>query len=149
RGPEGHPGIVLAVPSDPATAPALLRTCFELARRDGRVCVFLEPIALYHQRDLHEPGDGGWLTLNRHDPSDSAPVGSVARYGQGTDIALVTFGNGLRMSLQAVDRLAALRISAAVVDLRWLAPLPEAELLAAVSHYPCVLVVDETRRSGG
>ena len=28
---------------------------------DGSVCVFLEPIALYHARDLHEDGDDGWV----------------------------------------------------------------------------------------
>ena len=30
-------------------------------RSTGRVCVFLEPIALYHTRDLHEEGDDGWV----------------------------------------------------------------------------------------
>ena len=54
------PGLVLAVPSHPAEAPGLLRTCFSLARRDGRVCVFLEPIARYHTRDLLEDGDDEW-----------------------------------------------------------------------------------------
>ncbi len=39
----------------------MLRTCAAAALTDGSVCVFLEPIALYHTRDLHEPGDGGWL----------------------------------------------------------------------------------------
>ena len=28
---------------------------------DGSVCVFLEPIALYHTRDLYEDGDEGWV----------------------------------------------------------------------------------------
>ena len=54
------PGLVLAVPSHPADAPGMLRTCFELARQDGRVCVFLEPIARYQTRDLREDGDGAW-----------------------------------------------------------------------------------------
>ncbi len=54
------PGLVVAVPSHPAEAPALLRTCVGLAVEEGRVCVFLEPIALYHQRDLFD-GDGAWL----------------------------------------------------------------------------------------
>ena len=54
------PGLVLCVPSHPADAPLLLRECVELAEREGRVCVFVEPIALYHSRDLHEPGDGLW-----------------------------------------------------------------------------------------
>src|SRR4029077_1099929 len=56
------PGLVLAVPSHPAEAPGLLRTCFSLARQDGRVCVFLEPIARYHTRDLLEDGDDEWTS---------------------------------------------------------------------------------------
>jgi 2-oxoisovalerate dehydrogenase E1 component len=36
-----------------------------------------------------------------------------------------------------------------VVDLRWLAPLPVASLLAAVEGARTVLVVDEGRSSGG
>ena len=44
----------------------MLRTCLAAADADGSVCVFLEPIALYHDRDLHEAGDGGWLA--RYDP---------------------------------------------------------------------------------
>ena len=59
------PGLVLAVPSHPADAPGILRTCVELARQDGRVCVFLEPIALYHARDLI---DGVRRTLDRAVP---------------------------------------------------------------------------------
>ena len=54
------PGLVLAVPCHPADAPGILRTCVELARQDGRVCVVLEPIALYHARDLVEESDGRW-----------------------------------------------------------------------------------------
>jgi hypothetical protein len=35
----------------------MLRTCLAAADIDGSVCVFLEPIALYHTRDLYEPGE--------------------------------------------------------------------------------------------
>ena len=49
------PGLVLCVPSHPADAPALIRECAELAELEGRVCVVVEPIALYHSRDLHGP----------------------------------------------------------------------------------------------
>jgi hypothetical protein len=41
-------------------AAAMLRTCLAAADIDWSVCVFLEPIARYHTRDLYEPGDGGW-----------------------------------------------------------------------------------------
>ncbi len=47
------PGLVIASPARPDDAAGMLRTCLEAARVDGAVCVFLEPIALYHARDLH------------------------------------------------------------------------------------------------
>ena len=36
-----------------------------------------------------------------------------------------------------------------LLDLRWVAPLPEADLVRHATAYPRVVVVDETRRSGG
>ena len=59
------PGLVVASPARPADAAAMLRTCVAAAKADGRVCVFLEPIALYHTRDLHEDGDELWLERRR------------------------------------------------------------------------------------
>ncbi len=55
------PGLVLAVPSRGDDAARMLRGVVAMALEDGRVSVFLEPIALYHEKDLHVPGDGGWL----------------------------------------------------------------------------------------
>ncbi|WP_445948460.1 thiamine pyrophosphate-dependent enzyme, partial [Sphingorhabdus sp.] len=54
------PGIIVACPSSASDAPAMLRECVRLAHEDGRVVVFIEPIALYHSSDLHAPDDGGW-----------------------------------------------------------------------------------------
>ncbi|MDB4934175.1 MAG: Branched-chain alpha-keto acid dehydrogenase, component, alpha subunit, partial [Labilithrix sp.] len=51
------PGVIVAVPSRSDDAAKMLRTLVAAARVDGRVCVFVEPIALYHTRDLF-PGDG-------------------------------------------------------------------------------------------
>ena len=51
------PGLVIASPAVRVDAAAMLRTCVAAAKADGSVCVFLEPIALYHTRDLHEEGD--------------------------------------------------------------------------------------------
>ncbi|MFC7504171.1 transketolase C-terminal domain-containing protein, partial [Nocardioides sp. GCM10030258] len=119
------PGLVLAVPSHPADAPGLLRTCLELARQDGRVCVYLEPIALYHVRDL-APGDGGWTAPFADAASEGSdrPLGEVGVYGDGGDLLLVSFGNGVPMSLRASERLREHGIATTVVDLRWLSPLP-------------------------
>jgi 2-oxoisovalerate dehydrogenase E1 component len=139
------PGLVLASPARPHDAAAMLRTCLEAARVDGRVCVFLEPIALYHTRDLHEVGDQGWLAPARGD----APLGSARVYGAGQDLTFVTWANGLRMSMRVARRLADRGIAARVVDLRWLAPLPMADVLREAGETGRVLVVDETRRTGG
>jgi 2-oxoisovalerate dehydrogenase E1 component len=142
------PGLVIACPSGPADAPALLRGCLDAAQQHGRVCVFLEPIALYHERDLHEPGDGGWLAP-RDPAAAGAPIGRARSHGDGTDLTVVSFGNGVRMSLRAAARLRADGISCRVVDLRWLAPLPAADLLSHAAATGRVLVADETRRTGG
>ncbi|MFF5233714.1 thiamine pyrophosphate-dependent enzyme [Dactylosporangium sp. NPDC000521] len=145
------PGVVIAVASHPAEAGDLLRTCVALARDEGRVCVFLEPIALYHTRDLHRPGDSQWTV-----PRSGAPVsagggafGRVSLHGSGPDLLIVTFGNGLPMSLRVAGRLAEQSIHCTVLDLRWLAPLPAADVVAEARLFARVLVVDETRRAGG
>jgi 2-oxoisovalerate dehydrogenase E1 component len=142
------PGLVVACPAGPADAQALLRGCLAAAQRDGRVCVFLEPIALYHERDLHQAGDGGWLAP-RDRSGAAATIGRARTHGDGTELTIVTFGNGVRMSLRAAARLRVEGISCRVVDLRWLAPLPAEDLLTQAAATGRVLVADETRRTGG
>jgi 2-oxoisovalerate dehydrogenase E1 component len=69
--------------------------------------------------------------------------------GSAEDITIITFGNGVRMSLRAAARLATDGVGSRVVDLRWLAPLPVADIIRESSATGRVLIVDETRRSGG
>jgi 2-oxoisovalerate dehydrogenase E1 component len=143
------PGVVLASPSRPDDAAAMLRTCAASAREDGRVCAFLEPIALYHTRDLHESGDDGWLARYPAPGEHHVPIGRARVYGDGEDLTLVSFGNGVPMSLRVAERLRQQGVHARVLDLRWLAPLPAEDLLEAAEATGNVLVADETRRSGG
>ncbi|HEY3981032.1 MAG TPA: thiamine pyrophosphate-dependent enzyme [Streptosporangiaceae bacterium] len=142
------PGLVIACPARPDDAAAMLATCLAAADTDGTVSVFLEPIALYHERDLLEAGDDGWLARLPAEPQH-VPVGRGRCHGDGRDLTIVTFGNGLRMSLRAAGRLAADGIGCRVLDLRWLAPLPVEDLLREASATGRVLVADETRRTGG
>jgi 2-oxoisovalerate dehydrogenase E1 component len=142
------PGLVIASPSRPADAAAMLRTCIAAAAADGTVSVFLEPIALYHTQDLHEPGDGGWLDPYPA-PGGHVPIGAARVHGSGADLLIVTWANGLHMSLRVARRLAVEGIGVRTLDLRWLAPLPVEAVLAEARHVGRVLVVDETRRSGG
>jgi 2-oxoisovalerate dehydrogenase E1 component len=146
------PGLVIACPARPDDAPAMLRTCLAAADVDGTVSIFLEPIALYHERDLFDPGDDGWLAPYAPPASWASghiPLGRAGIYGDGTDITIATFGNGVRMSMRAAVRLQDEGISCRVVDLRWLAPLPVEDLLREASVTGRVLIADETRRTGG
>jgi 2-oxoisovalerate dehydrogenase E1 component len=159
------PGVVVACPARADDAAGMLRTCVAAASIDSSIAVFLEPIALYHRRDLHSGGDGGWLATDR---GGSVAIGSARLYPAGADsgpsaealptpersassagLTTVTFGNGVLMSLRVARRLAQAGIAVDVLDLRWLAPLPIDDLLAAARATGRVLVVDETRRTGG
>jgi 2-oxoisovalerate dehydrogenase E1 component len=140
------PGLVIASPSRPDDAAAMMRTCAAAARTAGALCIFLEPIALYHVRDLHESGDDEWLAPY---PTDAVPIGRARTYGDGTDLTIVTCGNGVPMSLRVARRLERSGLSARVVDMRWLAPLPVADVLREANATGRTLLVDETRASGG
>lgn len=142
------PGVILACPSNGADAARMLRECVRLAREEQRVVVFLEPIALYAMRDLHAEKDGGWMrTYPRL--NETIPLGEVGIYGDGKDLAIVTFGNGYYFSRQAEKELAERGVEARVIDMRWLSPLPDEALIEAVEGAHNILIVDETRRSGG
>jgi 2-oxoisovalerate dehydrogenase E1 component len=146
------PGLVVASPSRPDDAASMLRTCLAAAREDGSVCAFLEPIALYHTRDLFEEGDNRWLAAYAPPARWSethAPIGRARGYGDGRELTIVTFGNGVRMSLRAAVRLTTAGHGCRVLDLRWLSPLPVDDLLRAAELTGRVLIADETRRSGG
>jgi 2-oxoisovalerate dehydrogenase E1 component len=121
---------------------------------DGTVSVFLEPIALYHIRDLYQEGDNQWLAPYAGPAqwgTEHVPIGRARTYpvGDADALTIVTYGNGLRMSLRVAARLAEAGYGSRVVDLRWLSPLPTADLVREATATGRVLIVDETRRSGG
>jgi 2-oxoisovalerate dehydrogenase E1 component len=147
------PGLVLAVPARGDDAARMLRGVIAMAAEDGRVVIFLEPIALYHEKDLETDGDGGWLTDYPPPPATLLP-GEVGLYGPldtgDADLLIVSYANGLRLSLQAARRLREQHeIAARVLDLRWLNPLPTQAIREQVAAIGAVLVVDECRRTGG
>jgi 2-oxoisovalerate dehydrogenase E1 component len=140
------PGLVIASPARPADAVAMLRTCVAAAKADGTVSAFLEPIALYHTRDLHGEGDERWLGAP---DAEHVPVGAAYTHRGGDDLTIVTWANGLYLALRVAERLRGRGIGVTVVDLRWLAPLPMEEVLREATATGRTLVVDETRRTGG
>jgi 2-oxoisovalerate dehydrogenase E1 component len=150
------PGVVVAVPSRSDDAAKMLRTLVAAARIDGRVCVFVEPIALYHARDLF-PGDAQW-SYPFPPQGEAIAIGEVGVYEDGakveawsgaTDLVVLTYGNGVPMALRVAKKLLAERgVGTRVVDLRWICPLPELAIRRHAEAAGAVLVVDECRRSG-
>ena len=141
------PGLVVGIPARADDAAGMLRTLAAAARVDGTVGVMVEPIARYHTADLHDAGDQQWLA--EVDPSVHVAIGEARIYGTGTGLTIITFGNGVFMSLRVARRLEASGVHARVVDLRWVSPLPVGDIMREASATGRVLVVDETRRSGG
>ncbi|RMH94876.1 MFS transporter [Lysobacter pythonis] len=144
------PGLVVGCPSRGDDAAMMLRTLAALAKIDGRVAVFLEPIALYMTKDLHAPGDGQWLT--EYPALDRAlEIGEPRVYdAEAKDCVIFTFGNGVPMSLRAareIEKKHGWRCR--VVDLRWLVPLNAEAIAMHADDCARVIVVDEGRHSAG
>ena len=152
------PGVIVCVPSRGDDAVKMMRTLVAAARVDGRVCVIVEPIALYHARDLF-PGDGAWQ-CPLPPQGDAIDFDEVGVYEPGTirpatapvpgpvPLVIFTYGNGVPMSLRVAKKLADEGLQARVIDLRWISPLPVDAIVAHARQAGAVLVVDECRRSG-
>jgi 2-oxoisovalerate dehydrogenase E1 component len=147
----------------------MLRTMMALAQVDGRVCAYLEPIALYMTKDLHQAGDGAWQ-YRYPDPSQAMNLGEGRIYFEtslaeqatrqtslaeqatrqtSTDLLIISYGNGVLMSLRAAHALAAEGKLVRVMDLRWLQPLNAAQIAEHARACKAILIVDEGRQSAG
>lgn len=144
------PGLVVGCASRGDDAATMLRTMTALAKVDGRVCAFLEPIALYMTKDLYEAGDGGWQFAYPA-PGEAMRLGEGRVYhADADDLVVFTFGNGVPMALRAARSIEAeLKWTVRVVDLRWLAPLNDAFIAAQAKGAKHILVLDEGRKSAG
>jgi len=143
------PGLLLATPSRGDEAVRMLRGMIAMAATSGRVGCFLEPIALYHQKDLHEDGDQGWL-FDYPVPSGPESLllpGEVGIYNPvNDDLLIVSYANGLRLSLRAARQLEQEHgIKARILDLRWMNPLPLDAVRQHAEACRATLVVDECR----
>jgi 2-oxoisovalerate dehydrogenase E1 component len=144
------PGLVIACPSRGDDAAMMLRTCAALAQVDGRVVAFMEPIALYMTKDLYAEKDGRWQ-FPYPAPDSFVPLGEPRLYHEDArDLLVITYGNGVPMSLRTAGRLESVAGKrACVMDLRWLKPLNVKAIAEYAGRFDRVLVVDEGRRTGG
>jgi 2-oxoisovalerate dehydrogenase E1 component len=136
------PGLIIACPADGVSAVKMFRTLVHEARVNQRVCVFLEPIALYATRDLHQKGDGLYTGLYPA-IAEKLELGDFNLYEQPSDTLIITYGNGTFLALQAQQK-----ITCTILDLCWLAPINEKGILAVAKKYKKILVVDECRKTG-
>ena len=144
------PGLVVGCPSRGDDAATMLRTMMALSKVDGRVCAYLEPIALYMTKDLYDSGDGQWQFAYPA-PGEAMQLGEGRVYDdKADDLVIFTFGNGVPMALRSARVIEKeLGWKTRVVDLRWLAPLNDAFIAAQAKNAKRILVLDEGRKSAG
>ena len=141
------PGLILACPSKGDDAVRMLRACYRLAREQGRVVVYLEPIALYAVKDLYAAGDGG-MAFVYEATAGEIPLGELGIEGPAeADLAIISYANGAYLSRRAIRELEASGVSVRLVDLRWLKPLDLDRIAQAVAGVGALLIVDECRRT--
>lgn len=126
-------GINVVMPSSSADAKGLLRT----ALRSNDPCIFLE--ASTRGGQMGEVPEGDY----------TIPFGQANVLQEGSDVSIITIGSMVKPSLAAAKGLAEQGVSAEVIDLRTLVPLDEASILATLKKTGRVVVVDESRDSGG
>jgi len=129
------PGLKVVMPSTPADAAGLLRA----AIRDPDPVLFLEHKKSYRAVSGEVP-EGDHVE----------PIGVADIKRAGTDLTVITYGYELHRCLEAADRLADDEgIEAEIVDVRTLAPLDTATILASVRSTSRALVVYEDNRTYG
>ena len=142
------PGIILAVPSNGNDAVKMLRTAVREAYENGRVIIFIEPIALYMTKNLHMKKDGKW-NFRYPNPKEEIPLGEIAEYGEGSALTIISYGNGLFLSLQAQKEIERkIKKKTKVIDLRWLSDIDISKLFKSIGKCQNILLVDECRQKG-
>jgi 2-oxoisovalerate dehydrogenase E1 component len=128
------PGLRIAIPATPQDAYSLLRTATASP----------DPCVVYEARGLYQ-------TTGAVDFTDAIePVGKSRLHKPGRDAVIVTWGAMVLVALEAARQLAEEGMDVGVLDLRWLCPLDDDGLRAAVkSASGKVVVLHEANRTGG
>ena len=126
------PGLRVGLPATPQDAYSMLRA----AIADEDPCVVIESRALYKLK-------GEVVSV-----PDSA-IGGARRYGDGRDLAIISWGRFVHLALEAAEAMRADGIESTVLDLRWLSPLDDEALAEVVAACGRVLVLHEANRTGG
>jgi 2-oxoisovalerate dehydrogenase E1 component beta subunit len=129
------PGLKVVAPGTPADAAGLLRS----ALRDPDPVLFLEHKKTYRAVSGDVPDD-----------AYRTPIGVADVKREGADLTVISYGYALHQCLDAAERLASDEgVSVEIVDVRTLAPLDTATILASVRKTAKAMVVYEDNRSYG
>ena len=142
------PGVIVACPSNGADAVKMLRTAVKHAYKNGRIIVFIEPIALYMVKDLHKNKDNKWC-FDYSRLEGEHEIGEFVKYGDGDALTIISYGNGLYHSLKAKPEIEKkIKKKIKVIDLCWLSDININQLIFEIEPSNKILIVDECRRSG-
>ncbi|HLI06889.1 MAG TPA: alpha-ketoacid dehydrogenase subunit beta [Ktedonobacteraceae bacterium] len=121
------PGLKVALPSTPYDAKGLLKT----AIRDENPVIFFEDKMMYQ---LKGPVPEGDYTI---------PFGVADIKREGTDITIVATSSMVQVALAAAGQLAALGISAEIIDPRTTYPLDKQAMIESAKKTSRAIVIDE------
>ena len=121
------PNMVIGAPSDEDQCRKMLQSAW---LHEG-------PAAIRYPR-----GEGTGVALDPNLASLEIGKGHVVR--QGTDVAILNFGVLIDQAVLAAERL-----NATVVDMRWVKPLDEALILSLIETHHCLLTLEENAVAGG
>ncbi|MGB9005982.1 MAG: alpha-ketoacid dehydrogenase subunit beta [Candidatus Aminicenantales bacterium] len=128
------PGLTVVVPSTPYEAKGLLAS----AIRSEDPVLFLEPSRLYRAEKQDIPEEPYVVPLRR-----------ARLVREGRDLTLIAWGAMVPLAVQASETAEKAGHSVEILDLRTLAPLDEASVLASVKKTGRALIVQEAPRACG
>lgn len=126
------PGLKIVYPAFPGDAKGLLAAALE----DPNPVLFFEHKFLY--RSLKE---------DVYDDYYTTEIGKARAVKEGTDISIITYGMGVHWALETLEKHP--NISADLIDLRTLAPLDLATIVASVNKTGRAIVLHEDCEIGG
>jgi 2-oxoisovalerate dehydrogenase E1 component len=126
------PGLQVVVPSTPEDAAGLLWSAIQ----SDDPTIFLVPKHIFRKR----------VTVSKFDP---VPIGKSVVRRIGSDVTLVTWGNGTELADEAAEKAAKDGVSVEIVDLRSIAPCDFEGVSASISKTGRLVVLFEDVRTGG
>ena len=123
------PGLKVVCPATPYDAKGLLKS----AIRDNAPVLFIEPVALYTSPKVRDEVPEEEFTV---------PLGVADIKREGSDVTIITYGEGLHTSLDAAKALAEEGIEAEIIDLRSLQPLDMSLAIASFKKTFKAVVVE-------